>query len=185
MRVIDQEICELLKERKIGGMELLFKEYYKPLVVWVATFLHDTQRSEDVVQDFFVKLWEKSFADKLQPDTLKSYLFTSVRNLALNQLDRIDPLRRACDVARYESPWEEYDSFEDEVFRRVETEIGKLPPRTQEIIRSVYLKGMKYKEVAEEMNISLNTVKTHITRALKFLRDELQDDLVLLFILGK
>ena len=45
MRVIDQEICELLKERKIGGMELLFKEYYKPLVVWVATFLHDTQRS--------------------------------------------------------------------------------------------------------------------------------------------
>ena len=43
----------------------------------------------------------------------------------------------------------------------------------------------KYKEVAEERNISLNTVKTHITRALKFLRDELQDDLVLLFILGK
>lgn len=188
MRVIDQEICELLKERKIGGMELLFKEYYKPLVVWAATFLHDTQRSEDVVQDFFVKLWEKSFVDKLQPDTLKSYLFTSVRNLALNQLDRIDPLRRACDVARYESPWEEYDSFEDEVFRRVETEIGKLPPRTQEIIRSVYLKGMKYKEVAEELGISVSTVNSLLVKALKKLRQTTEkegDIAVYLFFLEK
>lgn len=188
MRVSDQEICELLKERKIGGMELLFKEYYKPLVVWAATFLHDTQRSEDVVQDFFVKLWEKSFVDKLQPDTLKSYLFTSVRNLALNQLDRIDPLRRACDVARYESPWEEYDSFEDEVFRRVETEIGKLPPRTQEIIRSVYLKGMKYKEVAEELGISVSTVNSLLVKALKKLRQTTEkegDIAVYLFFLEK
>lgn len=184
----DQEICELLKERKIGGMELLFKEYYKPLVVWAATFLHDTQRSEDVVQDFFVKLWEKSFVDKLQPDTLKSYLFTSVRNLALNQLDRIDPLRRACDVARYESPWEEYDSFEDEVFRRVETEIGKLPPRTQEIIRSVYLKGMKYKEVADELGISVSTVNSLLVKALKKLRQTTEkegDIAVYLFFLEK
>ena len=100
MRPIDQEICSLLKVRKIGGMELLFREYYKPLVVWATTFLHDTQRAEDIVQDFFVKLWEKPYS-ALLPETLKSYLFTSIRNLALNQLDKIDPLRRACDVACY------------------------------------------------------------------------------------
>ena len=91
MRPIDQEICSLLKVRKIGGMELLFREYYKPLVVWATTFLHDTQRAEDIVQDFFVKLWEKPYS-ALLPETLKSYLFTSIRNLALNQLDKIDPL---------------------------------------------------------------------------------------------
>ena len=56
MREIDQRICELLRVRKIEGMELLFKEYYKPLVVWGATFVSDVQRSEDIVQDFFVKL---------------------------------------------------------------------------------------------------------------------------------
>ena len=88
MRPIDQEICSLLKVRKIGGMELLFREYYKPLVVWATTFLHDTQRAEDIVQDFFVKLWEKPYS-ALLPETLKSYLFTSIRNLALNQLDKM------------------------------------------------------------------------------------------------
>lgn len=188
MRVIDQEICALLRVRKIGGMELLFKEYYKPLVVWGATFLHDTQRAEDIVQDFFVKLWEKSLADKLLPDTLKSYLFTSVRNLALNQIDRIDPLAKAYDVSRHESPWEEYDSFEDEVFRRVEVEIGKLPPRTQEIIRSVYLKGMKYKEVAEELGISVATVNSLLVKALKKLRQQTDNEdeiAIYLFFLEK
>ncbi len=188
MRAIDQEICALLKERKIGGMELLFKEYYKPLVVWSATFLNDTQRAEDVVQDFFVKLWEKSLADKLLPDTLKSYLFTSVRNLSLNQIDKIDPLTRASDVAFHESPWEEYDSFEDEVFRRVEAEIEKLPPRTREIIRCVYLKGMKYKEVAEELGISVATVNSLLVKALKILRqqaDNKDEIAVYLFFLEK
>ena len=125
MRPIDQEICSLLKVRKIGGMELLFREYYKPLVVWATTFLHDTQRAEDIVQDFFVKLWEKPYS-ALLPETLKSYLFTSIRNLALNQLDKIDPLRRACDVVYCDSPWNEYDNFEDEVFRTCRGRTGKI-----------------------------------------------------------
>ena len=161
MRPIDQEICSLLKVRKIGGMELLFREYYKPLVVWATTFLHDTQRAEDIVQDFFVKLWEKPYS-ALLPETLKSYLFTSIRNLALNQLDKIDPLRRACDVAYCDSPWNEYDNFEDEV--------EKLTPRAQDVIRKIYLEGMKYKDVADELGISVATVNSILVRALKKLR---------------
>jgi len=169
MRPIDQEICSLLKVRKNGGMELLFREYYKPLVVWATTFLHDTQRAEDIVQDFFVKLWEKPYS-ALLPETLKSYLFTSIRNLALNQLDKIDPLRRACDVAYCDSPWNEYDNFEDEVFRSVEEELEKLTPRAQDVIRKIYLEGMKYKDVADELGISVATVNSILVRALKKLR---------------
>ncbi len=188
MREIDQRICELLRVRKIEGMELLFKEYYKPLVVWGATFVSDVQRSEDIVQDFFVKLWEKSLTDKLFPDSLKSYLFASVRNLALNQLERLDPLKQACDIAYYESPWEEYDNFEEEVFQRVEVELKKLPPRTQEIIRCVYLKGMKYKDVAEKLGISVATVNSLLVKALKKLRQQSDNEselAVYLFFLEK
>ncbi len=187
MRPIGQEICSLLKVRKIGGMELLFREYYKPLVVWATTFLHDTQRAEDIVQDFFVKLWEKPYS-ALLPETLKSYLFTSIRNLALNQLDKIDPLRRACDVAYYDSPWKEYDNFEDEVFRRVEEELEKLTPRAQDVIRKIYLEGMKYKDVADKLGISVATVNSILVRALKKLRQQAdnKDELAIyLFFLEK
>ena len=168
-------------------MELLFREYYKPLVVWATTFLHDTQRAEDIVQDFFVKLWEKPYS-ALLPETLKSYLFTSIRNLALNQLDKIDPLRRACDVAYYDSPWKEYDNFEDEVFRRVEEELEKLTPRAQDVIRKIYLEGMKYKDVADELGISVATVNSILVRALKKLRQQAdnKDELAIyLFFLEK
>ena len=151
------------------------------------TFLHDTQRAEDIVQDFFVKLWEKPYS-ALLPETLKSYLFTSIRNLALNQLDKIDPLRRACDVVYYDSPWNEYDNFEDEVFRRVEEELEKLTPRAQDVIRKIYLEGMKYKDVADKLGISVATVNSILVRALKKLRQQAdnKDELAIyLFFLEK
>lgn len=183
MQTVDQEICSLLKTRKVEGMELLFKSYYKSLVVWADTFLRDMQRAEDLTQDFFVKLWEKSLYERLGPETLKSYLFTSIRNSALNRLEKVDPLVHACDVARYESVWEEYDSFEEEIFHKVEVEVSKLPTRSQEIIRCVYLKGMKYKEVAEYLGISVATVNSLLVTALKKLRETAGNDPSLLLYL--
>lgn len=170
MQAIDEEIYKQLKVHKMEGMELLFKVYYKPLVAWAATFLHDVVRSEDLVQDLFVKLWEKSIVDTLLPGTLRSYLFTSVRNLALNRIDKRDPLFRASDVACFDSPWEVYDNFEEEVFKRVERALEKLPPRGREVVQCVYLKGMKYKDVAKELGISVGTVNALLVTALKKLR---------------
>lgn len=153
------------------GMELLFKIYYKPLVAWAATFLHDVACSEDLVQDLFVKLWEKSIVDTLLPGTLKAYLFTSVRNLALNRIDKMDPLFRASDVTCFDSPWEVYDNFEEDVFKRVERALEKLPPREQEVLRCVYLKGMKYKDAAKVLGISVGTVNSLLVTGLKKIRE--------------
>lgn len=184
----DFEICSLLKRHKMEGMELLFNSYYKPLVVWADTFLHDVPKAEDLVQDFFLRLWETRRFEHLLPETLRAYLFTSVRNAVLNKMEKADPLANACDVALHDAPWEEYDSFEDDVFRRVEEELGKLPARSQEVIRGVYLRGRKYKELAEELGISVATVNSLLVSALKKLRQTLGDDpvkLISLFFLKK
>lgn len=186
--ITDSKICSLLRTRKMEGMELLFRKYYKPLVVWADTFLHDVAKAEDVVQDFFMRLWEKPLTDNLLPSTLRSYLFTAVRNASLNALEKTDPLSLVCDVALHDEPWEEYDDFEDEVFRRVEEEVGKLPPRGQEVIRCVYLRGMTYKQTAEEMGITAGTVNALLVAALKRLREVLGDDpskLLCIFFAGR
>ena len=73
-------------------------------------------------------------------------------------------------MAYYDSPWNEYDNFEDEVFRRVEEELEKLTPRAQDVIRKIYLEGMKYKDVADKLGISVATVNSILVRALKKLR---------------
>ena len=170
MQQKDVQICDLLKNKDAKGMEFLFEEYYKPLVVWGDTFLNDVSRSEDLVQDFLIKLWEKRIGEKLQPSTLRSYLFVSIRNLALNAKVKINPVRYVCDLGYFEKPWEEYDNIEEEVIQRIEREIKKLPSRSRDIIECVYLKGMRYKDVAAELNISVATVNTLLVNALKKLR---------------
>ena len=175
-------ICDYLKQRDRKGIKLLFEVYYRPLVLWADTFLSDISKSEDLVQDFFVKLWEQELGYYLQPDTLKSYLYTSIRNRALNLLDKNDPLRLAYELEPEDRIWEEYDDNLDQMFRQVEIAMDRLAPRSREVVELVYLKNMKYKEVATLLNISLATVKTLLVNALKNLRKECHsEDGILLY----
>lgn len=186
MQESDEKICLLLQNGKEEGIDLLFVKYYKSLVLWGDTFLNDIVRSEDIVQEFFVKLWEKHLITELRPDTLKYYLFTSVKNLSLNALERVDPLKRAYDVNLIDSPQVEYDDLTEELLCRVEREIEKLPPRSRDVVKAIYMEGLRYKEVADKFNISVATVKTLLVNALKKLRANTSGvDSILLYFFEK
>ena len=83
--------------------------------------------------------------------------------------------------------WEENNEPEEEIMRQVDEAIAKIPDRSREIIELVYLKNMKYKEVAEKLQISMSTVKTLLVNSLKTLRKEFKDknNLFLFFLLKK
>lgn len=168
-------------------MEFLFKEYYRPLVLWADTFLNDTCYAEDLVQEFFVKLWEKKLCETLEPKTLKSYLFTAIKNLSLNVLDKQDPLKKAYTLSIIDPVNLEYDDLDERMLHHVEAQIAQLPPRSRDVLISVYLKGMKYKEVAATYDISIATVKTLLVNALKKLRNDSNNivNVLLLFFIKK
>lgn len=75
----------------------------------------------------------------------------------------------------------EVEDYEASV-AKLREKLGELPDKQREVVVKCFMEGKMYKEVAGELGISLNTVKTHLQRALKFLRDELQDDFILLFM---
>lgn len=175
MQIPDHTICSLLARHDEKGMEYLFTRYYKPLVIWAASFLNDLPKAEDVVQDFFIKLWEKENGRNLQPQTLRSFLYTSVRNLAYDRIEKKDPLKNASDIQHFERRWEEYDTFEEEVFSFLKHEIEQLPDRSREIIKCIYLKGFSYKETANQLGISVATVNTLLVNALKKIRQNCSD----------
>lgn len=170
-QVPDNVICSLLKCHQEKGMEYLFDKYYRALVLWAVTFLYDISKAEDVVQDFLVKVWEHDVGRNLEPKTLKSFLYTSVRNLTFDRMEKNDPLRETLDLAFVQSPWEEYDYFKDNVLQAVKAEVAKLPHRSREVITCVYLKGMSYKDTATELGISVATVNTLLVHALKKMRE--------------
>lgn len=182
MQVSEESVFLLLRKRDPKGLEYLFDQYYRPLVLWADTFINNMQQAEDIVQDFFIKIWEKELYQKFEPGKVKTFLYTSVYHLALNQVGKKDPLRRAYDVNMHHVVWEEYDHTLEEVLNRLEGEVEKLPERSREIMQAVYLKGMRYKEVADHYGISVSTVKTLLVSSLRKIRESSKNFTTILFV---
>lgn len=185
--VFDERILQMLRTDKIAGVRLLFDRYYIPLVLWGEQFLHDRAKAEDVVQDFFVRLWEDDYLLKISAPVLSSYLFTAVRNACITIQNKKDTLHRANSLAGVEIPVEAFCEATDERISRVFEEISKLPERTRLVVEEIMLKEKKYKEVAFDLGISVNTVKYLLREGTRKLRESLNDNFksILLIIFGK
>ena len=178
----EEEICRLLAADDWRGMELMFRVYYKRLVVWADTFLEDMQLAEDIVQELFITLWEKKRRRTLQSSTLSSFLFVSVRNQCYHRLEKKDTPRHTVDLKEVNIAFEEYNEKHDYIITRILNEIEKLPPRSQEIMLAVFVDGLKYREVAEKYHISLSTVKTLLGNAVRKLKEQLGTDDLTVFL---
>lgn len=160
----------------------LFQSHYPELVSFAFKYVDDTAICEDLVQDVFVSFWEKQ---KTFPNliTVKSFFYTSVRNSCINHLrhDKVKAKYRDYKIVREEPS----ESFLEEVIRKeayheIYHEINKLP----EMGRKVLLLSLREKtneEIAQILEITINTVKTHKARAYKVLRQSL-NDLILFFL---
>ena len=152
----DKEIQRLLQEMPEEGFRLLFDVYHMQLCVYVVQLTDSFQLAEDIVQDFFVAFWERKYYRAITGN-FRSYLYTSVHNAALAVLKKkkLVPMELLTGVP-VEIPQE-----------------AVLEPK-QEIaaIKAVILENKKCVEAALELGMSVNTLKTHLARALKKLRKD-------------
>lgn len=175
-------ILNLLKKGEKRGLERLFLKFYEPLVLYAYRFLNNQAEAEDVVQEVFIKFWHRNQFTDIQL-YLRSYLYHSVRNNCLNRLESRRELTSISVEIIKDSP---VDSVEDEEeqtaqLEKIYAEIEKLPLRTRRIFQAIFLDNKKYKDVAQEEGISVNTVKTLLRRALAELRAKLNRDSFILF----
>lgn len=145
------------------------------------TFLKDKDQVEELVQDVFVKFWEKR--DQLQIQTsLKSYLYTSVKNSILNYI-KSQKVRSsyANEMQQQEEPtYLSVDDFENvELQNRIENLVNAMPTERLKVFKLSRYEGLKYKEIAQKLGISIKTVENQMGKALKYLRENLADVIVL------
>lgn len=160
--------------------EDLFKSYFQDLMRFVCSYVNDKEVAKDIVHDvFFALLRNKKRLDVSY--SMKSYLFTLARNYALNYLKHLRVIamneREVSDLL--ENAGEELGVYEERL-NRLNEKLAELPEKQREVLMKCFVEGRKYKDVADEMEISVNSLKTHISRGLKFLRNELREDVVLL-----
>ncbi|MFR7878772.1 MAG: RNA polymerase sigma factor, partial [Butyricimonas paravirosa] len=148
----------------------LYDRFYDELVLWADTILNDMGEAEDLVQDFFVRLWEKKLNENLEGERVRSYLYVSVRNMAIRKVKDQSRMRRIPDISVVERVWEDEEVTHEDMIDQVLKALDVLPPRSREVLECVHLKNMKYAEVAELLGISVATVKTLLVRSLKTLR---------------
>lgn len=185
MKHEEKDIIDLLKKGDEKCVKMMFDNYYQLLCVFALRFLHSFDDAEDVVQDVFVNFWEKKKGTAFS-GSLKSYLLGAVQKAALyHKRSEGDVVFESIDAYADLLADDMSEEREEELLARKEKlykELQLLPEKCREVFMTVVLEGLSYKETAEKLDVSVNTVKTHYTRALKQLRNNL-DTIVLLFLL--
>lgn len=175
-----------------SDFEKMYKLYYPKMFGFAKNYVLANEDVENIVQDVFMILWEREEELELSC-SLTTYLFTLVKNRCLNFL-RHKLIEEEYNVQMKEElgfklyALESLDysyQSEEELQAIIQRALDKLPERCREIFIKSRMEGMKYKEISEELGISVNTVENHIVTALKKLRVELKDYLPLLLFLVK
>ncbi|MFR7878857.1 MAG: sigma-70 family RNA polymerase sigma factor [Butyricimonas paravirosa] len=166
--------------------EQIYKAYSKPMFLYALSFLISEEEAEDVIQEVFVNFWKDNTYQKIKNEVTKTYLFRSVKNNCLNRLKKKDVLWDRLDLLREDIVVEEMMNWNDELIQEVENEIANMPEQTREIIQAVF-SDLKYQEVADQLGVSINTVKTLLKHGMKYLRERFsgRGDLFLLMVLVK
>ena len=169
-------LVERLINKDKGAFEQVFDEYFEALVRYAYRFLETVEESEEVVQEIFVKFWER--CETLSRDsTIKYYLYRAVHNECLNVLKHkgVKDAYSQHVVAFMESSEEMHleEDNDDERKALLLKEIEQLPPRCAEIFKLNRMEGLRYQEIADYLNISIKTVEVQIGKALKTLRERL------------
>ena len=177
-----EEFIQQLNVHSAEAYRRLYDDYYKALVLYADKILLSEESSEDVVQSVFVYMWEKKVTFASYP-AFTTYIYKAVRNAAFNLLRHKEV--EALYVKHQENsfnPMESEESFyTEEVHRMLLQAIDQLTPRQREIFL-LRLNNKKNEEIAQMMEISVETVKTQVKRALKTLRQLLGSYWVMLII---
>lgn len=162
----------------------LYKQYYKALVGYAIQIVGEKEVAEDVVAELFSGIIERR-RTFLSMISLKVYLFNSVRNASLDYLRHKDVEQEyiekmAGEFCEYPSIGSVDDeAFDEEVYRQLFLIIDTLPDRCREIFL-MHMDGKKNAEIADILQLSLETVKTQKRRAMAYLRKKLDGKTVLL-----
>ena len=186
MEFQDEQIALRLSKRDEAAFEQVFKTHYKNLHAYAFTILKDEDEAEEMVQQVFFKLWERSEHLSFS-GPIAAYLYRAVHNESLNfikhqkvkaghQLQVAYSMKNKTEQA---SP----KMIRKELENKFREALNELPEQCRTVFQLSRFEDMKYKEIADKLDISVKTVENHMGKALKLLRTKLVDFLPLLLIL--
>ncbi len=178
----DRRTIEQLLSGDMATYETVYKTYFKALYIYAYTMLKDETQAEEMVQNLFMKLWDRK--EKISIETsLKAYLYKSVYHESLNYMKHLkvkatyeNHATQVMKNVKSESPSHKlmYKNLED----KLRTALNELPEQCRTVFQLSRYEELKYREIAERLQISEKTVENHMGKALRLLRFKLADFIV-------
>lgn len=154
----------------IGEFEILFRKLYMPLGMYALRMVDDADSAEDIVQEVFMKAW-LAIEGGAEISNFKAYVYRSVYNECVRVLRHKDETVELSSIPDVSEETVDTSERDARIWRAIE----ELPERCREVFLLSKRDGLSNEEIAEEMNISIKTVKNQMTKALSRLRDALSD----------
>lgn len=197
MSINEKKIIKDLVKGEESAYIQLFKEYYVFLCAYSRKYVGRKDIAEEIVSDVFFHLWENRKIIKIKT-SIKSYLFKATFNNSMYYLRTLEKEKKleaffSDDATENfgfsfsEGEVSQQSLLKEDVYKKIESAIDKLPPKQQEAFKLKRFEGKKNKEIGEIMGLSVKTVEMHLSKALLKLREELKNSIpdFLFFILFK
>ena len=160
-------------------------ENYSDMIFRIAyQYLFNKYDAEDIVQEVFIAIWE---SDKKYNSYhgFRAFLYDSVKNRCLNYLKHQEVERRHAEILLQEQDEEDedYRLMREEMYRALHRAVDELPERCRQVFK-LHLEGKKNEEIAQVLELSVETVKTQKKKAMYFLRERLGKSYCLLIVLN-
>lgn len=168
--VTDEKLIAAIGNDDYTSYNRLFVRYYSRLCCYVYRLLGEKEDAEDVVQELFLTLWNNRKKIAIV-ENVSGYLYKMARNLALNHIRTQTNYKTILDNQEEQLPYCEENSLETEEFRMALYDcINLLPGRCKEVLLLHRVKGLKQKEIADQLSISVKTIKNQIWASLQRLK---------------
>jgi RNA polymerase sigma-70 factor, ECF subfamily len=167
-----------IKNGNEHALEKVYKASFRSVVYYATEITGQPQLAEEVVQDVFLKIWQ-SRSELVIKGSFKAYLFQSVHNHALNAIRQQKTRKESVNLITTEKTWQFISDnfkiddnliekiFSDETEAIIEQSIKELPDQCSKVFLMSRFESLKNEEIAAQLGLSENTVKTHIYRALQ------------------
>lgn len=175
----DEQLLMALRNSDPLAFTAIYERYWDKLLVFVMRVIRHQSDAEDIVQELFVSIWRRR-QDLAVERSLSTYLFNSARYLTIRHIDKnsiyahyLDRLAMHVTAFDQNSPGVESEIFGRELEGRIDGLIGQLPEKMKEVFLLSRKHHLSYREIAGRLDISEETVRKQIYKALKILREGL------------
>lgn len=186
------ELFDQIKTGDQKALELLFSIYFPRLNDFARNVVKDDGISQDIVQEVFVKVWEKKA--EIESLNIEAFLFRLVRNRCIDYIKHLKVVNNRLQKIHIASKYEElyridfvgnepYVLIEQELKMKIEKTIQDLPDRCREVFILSRMNGLKNKEIAEKLDINIKNVERHLNRALQSFRANFSEELPVALVL--